>query len=74
MIQQAFASRLLGTVVCPLIVTASLHAQPPGQGLRQESYSSLGPVMYGPITYYGAQPAYTGAPLRRSDENDIGFV
>jgi uncharacterized protein (TIGR03000 family) len=30
--------------------------------------------MYGPVTYYGAQPAYVGYPPRRVGETDIGFV
>jgi uncharacterized protein (TIGR03000 family) len=49
------------------------QAQPPSQSSRAETHDARGPVMYGPLTYYGAQPAY-GYPVRRAGEIDYGFV
>jgi len=72
--RQVLASRLLWTLGSLLLLAVPLRAQPPGQTIRTEPYSARGPVTYGRVTYYGAEPAYTGAPLRRVDETDVGFV
>jgi uncharacterized protein (TIGR03000 family) len=74
MCEHMLMSRLFWAVGGALLLAAPLQAQPPGQSLGQQPYSSRGPVTYGPVTYYGAQPAYSGYPPRRAGEEDYGFV
>ena len=74
MSRRLLISRWLWTLGGSMLLAFPLQAQPPGQTVRAEPYSARGPVTYGRLTYYGAEPAYTGAPLRRVDETDVGFV
>jgi uncharacterized protein (TIGR03000 family) len=69
----SIAKRVLLTLGAGLLMLAPAQAQPPQLGVRPQPYSTLGPVDYGVVTYYGARPAYTGYPVARP-VNDIGFV
>src|SRR5262249_52640153 len=72
--RQMLIRKLLLTCGGALLACTVAQAQPPAQTLRAEPYSARGPVVYGPVTFYGAQPAYTGYPPRRVGDTDIGFV
>jgi uncharacterized protein (TIGR03000 family) len=66
-------ARLLLSIAGALFLLAPAHAQPPTIGVRQETYSSRGSVMYGPVTFYGSQTAYRGYPVTPR-EPDYGFI
>jgi uncharacterized protein (TIGR03000 family) len=62
-------SRLIWGFAGALLLTAPLQAQPPGQGLGRGPYTSRGPVVYGPLTFYGAPATEIDSPLRRAGDN-----
>src|SRR5262245_58970317 len=72
--RQALRLKLMLSFGGMLLISAVAQAQPPGETLRQGPYTARGSLSYGPVTYYGALPAYSGYPLRRADESDVGFV